>query len=58
MELKLTKEQQSLWDKEYTRYGVMARLLDDYNFIQQTTFDAYKAYDYLNRIFKLNQEDT
>lgn len=57
MELNLTEEQQSLWDKEYIKHGVMARLLDGYDFYGETSFDAYKAYDYLKCIYKLNQED-
>ena len=58
MELYLTEEQQRLWDEEYIKHGVMARLLGNYNFYQEINFDAYKAYDYLNRIYKLNQADT
>lgn len=57
MELKFTKEQQCLWDEAYIQHGVMARLLDGYDFYQETSFDAYQAYDYLKSIYKLNEED-
>ena len=55
--MELTKEQQELWDEEYIKYLIMAKLVGDYDFHQEISFDAYKAYDYLSRSYKLNERD-
>jgi hypothetical protein len=56
-EKQLSKEQEELWDEEYMKYSVMAKLFGGYISDKEVSFDAYKAYDYLKRSYKLNQRD-
>lgn len=55
--MELTKEQQEKWDEEYIKNLTMAKLVGDYDFYQEISFDAYRAYDYLSRSYKLNEKD-
>lgn len=53
--MKLTKEQQEQWLDEYTKYAVMTKLVNDTDekYYDEVDFDAYAAYEYLNRICDL-----